>query len=90
MLDVVGTENTLEVTSPMPPGRRILFGVLALVPVLARYGLLLKPGWATIFHPLFGFAAPISLGAFLASAFLTWAALAGLQSRVRFDRSAAR
>ena len=85
MLRVVESADTLEVTSPMPVGRRVVFGLIALVPLLAPYELLLKPGWETIFHPLFGLAALISLGALLISAFLMWAAIAGLESRVRFD-----
>jgi hypothetical protein len=85
MLKVVETADTLEVTSPMPVGRRVLFGLLALVPLLAPYELLLKPGWETIFHPLFGLAALISLGALFVSGFLMWAAIAGLESRVGFD-----
>jgi len=85
VLNVVETADALEVTSPMPAGRRVLFGLLALVPLLAPYELLLKPGWETIFHPLFGFAAIISLGAMLVSAFLVWAAIAGLVTRASFD-----
>jgi len=85
MLNVVETEDTLEVTSPMPVGRRVLFGLLALIPLLAPYELLLKPGWENILNPFFGFAAIISLGAILVSAFLLWAAIAGLESRARFD-----
>ena len=82
---VVETAEILEVTSPMPTGRRVLFGLLALIPLLAPYELLLKPGWETVFHPAFAFAAIISLGAMFVSAFLLWAALAGLESRARFD-----
>ena len=85
MLNVVETEDTLEVTSPMPIGRRGLFGLIAVIPLLAPYELLLKPGWENILNPFFGLAALISLGALLLSAFLIWAAIAGLESRARFD-----
>ena len=85
MLKVLETADTLEVTSPMPVGRRLVFGVIALIPLLAPYELLLKPGWETILHPAFGLAALISLGAMLVSAFLMFAAIAGLESRVGFD-----
>ena len=85
MLNVVETADTLEVTSPMPAGRRVLFGLLAPIPLLAPYELLLKPGWENILHPLFGLSAIISLGAILVSAFLVWAAIAGLESRACFD-----
>ena len=87
MLKVVETADTLEVTSPMPVGRRVLFGLLALIPLAAPYELLLKPGWENIVNPFFGFAAILSLGAILVSAFLVWAAIAGLESRARFDRA---
>lgn len=85
MLNVIETGDTLEVTSPMPVGRRVLFGLLAIFPLLAPYELLLKPGWESILNPFFGFAALISLGALCLSAFLVWAAIAGLESRARFD-----
>ena len=85
MLNVIETADALEVTSPMPSGRRVLFGLLALIPLLAPYELLLKPGWENILNPFFGFAAIISLGALFLSAFLVWAAIAGLESRARFD-----
>jgi hypothetical protein len=85
VLHVIETGDTLEVTSPMPVGRRALFGLLAIFPLLAPYELLLKPGWENILNPFFGFAALISLGALCLSAFLVWAAIAGLESRARFD-----
>jgi hypothetical protein len=85
VLNVIETGDTLEVTSPMPVGRRVLFGLLAIFPLLAPYELLLKPGWESILNPFFGFAALISLGALCLSAFLVWAAIAGLESRARFD-----
>jgi len=87
MLNVIETQDTLEVTSPMPIGRRVFFGLIAIFPLLAPYELLLKPGWENILNPFFGLAALISLGALLLSAFLVWAAMAGLESRVRFDLS---
>lgn len=86
MLRVAEEADTFEITSPMPTGRRLVFAALALFPLLAPYELLLKPGWETIFHPMFGLAAIISLGALCLSALLIWAAIAGMESSARFDR----
>jgi hypothetical protein len=85
VLLVVETGDQLEVTSLMPAGKRVLFFILALVPLLAPYELLLKPGWESILNPYFGFAAIVSLGAMLVSGFLVWAAIAGIESSARFN-----
>ncbi len=86
MLRVVEEGNRLEIISPMPAGKRVLFGVLALVPLLAPYQLLIAPHWEDVLNPFFGFAALISLGALAVSAFLVWAAIAGIESTALFDR----
>lgn len=86
MLRVTESGDRLEITSPMPVGKRLLFAVLALVPLLAPYQLLIAPGWESILNPFFGFAALISLGALAVSGFLVWAAIAGIESTARFDR----
>jgi len=86
MLRVIESGDQLEINSPMPVGRRLLFAVLALVPLLAPYQLLIAPGWESILNPFFGFAALISLGALAVSGFLVWAAIAGIESTARFDR----
>ena len=86
MLRVVESQDTLEIVSPMPPLKRLLFLLLALVPLMAPYELLVAPGWENILNPYFGFAALISLGALAVNAFLTWAAIAGIESTARFDR----
>ena len=69
----------------MPLGRRIVFGVLALFPLIAPYELLIRPDWEQWRHPAFIFVAAISLGAVSVSAFLLFAAVAGLAQRMRFD-----
>lgn len=86
------TENAgrLEIASPMPVGRRILFGAAALFPLIAPYELLFKIRWQTWMHPFFFFAALISLGAAAVSALFLLAALGGLQSRMVFDRTRGR
>lgn len=70
----------------MPPLKRAILLALAAFPLLAPYELLLKPGWETIFHPFFGLAALVSLGALALTALLLWAAAAGIESSARFDR----
>ena len=86
MLRVMERGNRLEIISPMPVGKRVVFVVLALVPLLAPYQLLVAPRWENTLSPFFGFAALVSLGAMAVSAFLVWAAIAGIESTARFDR----
>ena len=89
MLRVTESGDRMEITSPMPVGKRLAFLVLALVPLLAPYQLLIAPGWENITNPFFGFAALVSFGAMAVSAFLVWAAIAGIESTARFDRQRA-
>jgi hypothetical protein len=86
MLRVLECGDQMEITSPMPVGKRVAFFVLALVPLLAPYQLLVAPGWENLVNPFFAFAALISLGALAVTAFLVWAAIAGIESTARFDR----
>ncbi|MEO8053659.1 MAG: hypothetical protein ABI768_00795 [Acidobacteriota bacterium] len=86
-LPVVETPEALEIESPMPVGKRILFFLLGLFPLIAPYELLLKPRWTGYANVFFLFAAAISLGALSLTALLAFAAVAGLQSRLRFDRA---
>lgn len=85
-LPVVESGDTLEIASPMPVGKRLFFLLLALVPLYAPYDLLFRVRWNDFRNIFFLFAALISLGAVALSAFLVWAAAAGIQSRMRFDR----
>ncbi len=86
MLRVAESGGRMEISSPMPIGKRLAFLVLALVPLLAPYQLLIAPGWEGILNPYFAFAALVSLGALAVSTFLVWAAIAGIESTARFDR----
>ena len=70
----------------MPVGKRILFLLLALIPLLAPYELLLKPRWNDIVNVVFLFMTLVSLGALSVTALLVWGAVAGIRSRMRFDR----
>ncbi|MBK9063901.1 MAG: hypothetical protein IPL89_12015 [Acidobacteria bacterium] len=86
-LPVVETADALEIESPMLVGKRILFFLLGLFPLIAPYELLLKPRWTGYANVFFLFAAAISLGALSVTAFFVFAAVAGIRSRMRFDRA---
>lgn len=91
MFLVVLTEpaGRLEVQSPMHPGLRAVLLLVAVVPLMAPYELLLRVGWKHYLNPFFLLAALISAGAAVVSVFLVFAALAGISSRLVFDRSSA-
>jgi hypothetical protein len=69
--------DCLQTRSRMRVGMRIL---------LAPYELLVKIDWEHFVSPFFFLAAFISAGAMALSAFLFFAALAGLSSKIVFDR----
>lgn len=85
MLDCSTSDGVTELVSPMPAGLRVVFALLALVPLIAPYDLLVKPRWDTWLHPAFLVAAAVALGAMAVSGFLLFAAAAGLDQRLRFD-----
>lgn len=85
VIEVVETTDMLEIRSPMPIGRRVFFGLIALVPLLAPYELLIRPGWYDMANAFFWFAAFVSLGAVSVSAFMAFAAVAGLETTMTFD-----
>jgi hypothetical protein len=87
MIRVIESKEAIEIQSDMRPGLRILFGVLALFPLIAPYELIIRPNWQSYFNVSFLFVAAISFGALAVSAFLVWAAIAGLNSRLKFNRS---
>ncbi len=70
----------------MAVGQRILFLAFALFPLLAPYQLIIRPGWHDLTNPFFLFALVVSVGAVAVSLMLAWAGIAGLSSRIRFDR----
>lgn len=87
MIRVIESQEAIEIQSNTPAGLRILFGVLALFPLIAPYELIIRPNWQNYFNVFFLFVAVISFGALGVSLFLVWAAVAGLNSRLKFDRS---
>lgn len=86
MLKTVEEDGILEIHSITPVGQRMLFILLALFPLIAPYELIIQPRWESILNFFFLFAALISLGAISISALLVWAAIAGLNFRIAFDR----
>jgi hypothetical protein len=87
MITITKQNDVLEIHSPMPAGKRVLFGLLALIPLLAPYQLIIQTDWNEYFNVFFIFSALISAGALLVSAFLAWAALAGLSTTLHFDKA---
>ena len=88
MIQVLESAERLEIISPMPRGTRILFALVALFPLIAPYELIWQIEWTDYWNPFFLFAALISAGALALSAFLVFAAIAGLSSRMTFDAAA--
>jgi hypothetical protein len=86
-LKLLETANRLEIVSPMPVGRRVLFAFLSLIPLLAPYELIIRIRWNGYLHPFFLLAALICAGALTLTAFLLFAALAGLASQMVFDKT---
>jgi hypothetical protein len=86
MINIIETNETIEIQDLMPTGRRVLFAVLALFPLIAPYELIIRINWQTYLHFFFLLALVISLGAMALSAFLVFAAVAGLSSKLKFDR----
>ncbi len=85
-LRIVQTPDRLSVYSPLPAGNRILFLLLSFFPLLAPYELLFRIRWINYWNFFFLFAAAISAGALFVSAFLVWAAVAGMNTEMVFDR----
>jgi len=81
--------DRLEIRSPMRVGMRLLLAALGLFPLLAPYELLVRVDWEHYMHPLFFLAAFIAAGAAAISAFLFFAAVAGLSSKIVLDRRTA-
>lgn len=86
MLKFIETENYIEIQSRLPAGKRVLLAAIALFPLLAPYQLIIQPDWQDYLNIFFLFVAAISIGAMAVSALFAWAAVAGLNQRLRFDR----
>jgi hypothetical protein len=86
MINLIEKEDFIEVQSSMPVGQRILFLFISIFPLLAPYQLIIRPKWDSYTNMIFLFCALISTGAVAVSGFFAWAAFAGLNSRLRFDK----
>jgi hypothetical protein len=86
MPDTIETEGVLEIRDRVSLRTRVIFALLSLFPLLAPYELLILPKWEHRLHPFFLLCAFISIGAMALSGLLAWAAIAGLNTRIRFDR----
>ena len=84
--ELIESADCLEIRSPMRPALRLLLAALGFFPLIATYDLLLRIHWQSYLHPFFFLAAFIAAGAMLVSAFLFFAAIAGLSSELAFDR----
>jgi hypothetical protein len=85
-LHIIQTPDRLKIYAPLPAGNRFLFLLLSFFPLLAPYELLFRIRWTGYWNFFFLFAAAISAGAVLVSAFLVWAAVAGLNTEMIFDK----
>ena len=86
-LKLIETANRIEIVSPMPVGKRVFFALLSLFPLIAPYELISRIRWNDYFNFFFLFAALVCAGALCLTAFLIFAALAGLESRMVFDKT---
>jgi len=84
---IVETRGGIEIRSELRVGARALLLALSVFPLLAPYELILKPDWNSYLNAAFLFVALICLGAMTVSALLVWAAVAGLSSRMKFDKT---
>ncbi|MGD8242351.1 MAG: hypothetical protein PVF59_05985 [Desulfobacterales bacterium] len=87
MLKVIATQNYIEIQSRLPAGQRALLAAVAVFPLLAPYQLIIRPDWQGYLNVYFLFVAAISIGAVAVSGLFAWAAVAGLNERLRFDRA---
>ncbi len=86
MAAIIESRGMLEIQDPMSRGKRVIFLLIGFFPLLAPYQLIIRPNWESYFNPVFLFVAIISLGALAVSGFFAWAAIAGIDSRMIFDR----
>lgn len=86
---MVEHEDRIEIHSRMRAGMRVVLAALGLFPLLAPYELLIKIDWEHFMNPFFFLAVFISAGATVLSAILFFASVAGLSSKIGFDRHTA-
>jgi len=84
MAEIRESRERIEISERMPVGLRVIVLILALVPLLAPYELLVVPRWER-FGVALAVALLISLSALAVSALLAYTALYGLNQRLRFE-----
>lgn len=85
MLEYREADGVVELRTRFSAGKRFALALVGLVPLLAPYELLLKPGWTDVRSVAFGVALAVSLGAMSVSGFMVFAAVAGLDRRIVLD-----
>jgi hypothetical protein len=86
MLTLAEDGDVILIESRMRTGERVVLLMAAFFPLLAPYELIIRPAWHNYWSVYFAFAAVISVGATVVAVLLTFAAAAGLNTRMAFDR----
>jgi hypothetical protein len=86
VLCVIRNVDHLTIKSEMPFWQRALLAVLGFIPWIAPYELIIKPDWSSYLNVFFAFAALVAVGAVVVSGLVFWAAIAGLNSQLVFDK----
>jgi len=88
MNTVKQTPQSIEFIDTTPLSIRVIFVLLALIPLPVPYELLIKPSWQGQITFALSFALVISIGAVVISLGFFWAALSGWgEQHFRFDAS---
>ncbi len=87
MSKIIQSNGKIEITETMSTGIRVFLFLLGLLPWLAPYELLIKPGWSG-FNGMTLFFAAISLGAIAISLGFIGAAVFGMNQTAIFDLTA--
>lgn len=87
MFKITQTNDKIQITENISTGIRVFLFLLGLLPCLAAYELLIKPGW-TGFTIITLFFLIISLGAIAVSFGFIGAAILGMNQSVTFDLAA--
>ena len=86
MLTLAEGRDVIIIESRMRTGERVGLLLAAFFPLLAPYELIIRPAWHDYWNVFFVFAAAISVGATIVAVLLAFAAVAGLNNRMAFDR----
>ncbi len=87
MSKITQTNGKIEITETMSTGIRVFLFLLGLLPWMAPYELLIKPGWTGFHIPTLVFLI-ISLGAIAVSIGFIGAAIFGMNQTATFDLTA--